>query len=351
MGDKTTIQWCDATANGWWGCAHQHTGCRHCYAERQAGRFGVEWGTGKPRRYIAGWRKVLACVAARAKREQRRLRVFVNDMSDLFEDQSGCVEADNGCPLALRDADGKRLCTRTGREVAVQWPDEAGWRPLVIEDVRQEIFRAIDHYARWLDFILVTKRIENVRRFWTTTPSIGDFGDDDEVCTISWYRPNVWLLYSASDEATLRAGLPYLVDCRDRCPVRGLSLEPLLGPIKKPWGGLLGECPGTIAGKRPSDYLQWVVIGGESGREARACNAAWVRALAQNCRASKIPCFVKQFGTKPVTNDYRQNDGFDLAHFEDGRLPGRILLRDPKGGDMLEWPEDLRIREYPEVER
>lgn len=339
MGDKTKISYCDATANGWWGCVRVNAGCLHCFAERQAGRFGVEWGPGKPRRYIAGWRKVLARVAARAKREQRRLRVFVNDMSDLFEDQSQCVELDNRCPLALRDADGKRLCTRTGSEVAVQWPDEAGWRPLTIEDIRQEIFREIDRYAKWLTFILVTKRIEDVRRLWPNVAGIGDFGRNDEVCTVSWFRPNVWLLYSASDEATLRAGLPHLVDCADLCPVRGLSLEPLLGRISEPWGELLGDCHNTLAGKLPSDYLQWVVIGGESGMDARPCPVEAVRELAENCRASKIACFVKQLGSNAI----QSGDDICLQWF----LPYRT--QDPKGGDMLEWPEDLRIREYPEV--
>jgi len=74
-----------------------------------AGRFGVEWGANVPRRYMPGWRKTLAKVAARAKREGQKLRVFINDMSDLFDDHDGDVV----------DAVGQRLWIR-GEQVEAE---------------------------------------------------------------------------------------------------------------------------------------------------------------------------------------------------------------------------------------
>ena len=63
-----------------------------------------------------------------------------------------------------------------------------------------------------------------------------------------------------------------------------------------------------------------------------------VSPLAQS-RAADVACFVKQLGARPV---YDLGDG----HRPEARIHP-IRLRDHKGGDMTEWPEDLRIREFP----
>lgn len=51
------------------------------------------------------------------------------------------------------------------------------------------------------------------------------------------------------------------------------------------------------------------------------------RSLVEQCCAASVPVFVKQLGTNPSS----------------------IQLKHPKGGDWSEWPEDLRVREFPEV--
>ncbi len=50
MGTNTTIEWADHTFNPWIGCTAVSSACDFCYAERYGNRFGVEWGSGKPRR-------------------------------------------------------------------------------------------------------------------------------------------------------------------------------------------------------------------------------------------------------------------------------------------------------------
>ena len=50
MGENSKIEWTDHTFNPWWGCTHVHEGCRHCYAETWAKRFGVKWGPSGVRR-------------------------------------------------------------------------------------------------------------------------------------------------------------------------------------------------------------------------------------------------------------------------------------------------------------
>lgn len=90
---------------------------------------------------------------------------------------------------------------------------------------------------------------------------------------------------------------------------------------------------------RPS--LDWVVIGGESGPGARPFDLAWARQAIAQCKAAGVPVFVKQMGAKPVRRY------LDMTHSEGPDVEEPIPLRDRKGGDMAEWAEDLRVREYP----
>jgi protein gp37 len=129
-------------------------------------------------------------------------------------------------------------------------------------------------------------------------------------------RGRCWLGVSAEDQRNYdrrRAS----VDA-DLAPVMWWSLEPLLGPIDLDLAGYR---------HRPA----WSVIGGESGPKARPFDLDWARSLVVQCRAGGVAAFVKQAGSHPV---------------EGGR---RLALRDPHGGDPSEWPEDLRVREFPAI--
>lgn len=85
--------------------------------------------------------------------------------------------------------------------------------------------------------------------------------------------------------------------------------------------------------------LDWIVIGGESGPGARPFDLAWARCTIADCRAAGVPAFVKQLGARPIGE---RLDGDGRASVNDP-LP----LTDSKGRDMNEWPEDLRVREWP----
>ncbi len=77
---------------------------------------------------------------------------------------------------------------------------------------------------------------------------------------------------------------------------------------------------------------------------------AWARSLVEQCAAAGVACFVKQLGRRPVyTVDNRGGDGMDvrvLGPTSQHTVPG---ISDSHGGDMDEWPADLRVREFPEV--
>ena len=150
-----------------------------------------------------------------------------------------------------------------------------------------------------------------------------------------------------------------------------MSYEPALGPVDfTPWLG--ADCP-ECAGEHD---LHWIVVGGESGSSARPFDVAWARRTVKACREAGVACFVKQLGANVRT---RNDDNFTIdedppdpdwpswptnlvagdrvEHNPDGvreeyqGAPVRVRLRDRKGGDMDEWPSDLRVRDYPEVRR
>jgi len=96
VGERTSIEWCDATFNVAWGCEKIAPGCKHCYAETWAKRMGHDvWGGGKVRRLFNDkhWRQPLLWAKKwAAEKRGRRMRIFTSSMCDVFEDHD-MVEA------------------------------------------------------------------------------------------------------------------------------------------------------------------------------------------------------------------------------------------------------------------
>lgn len=119
---------------------------------------------------------------------------------------------------------------------------------------------------------------------------------------------NLWMGVSVED-----AGHVDRIDDLRAVPaaVRFLSLEPLLGPL-----------PALNL-----DGIGWVIVGGESGKGARAMEVDWARDIVQQSRAAGAAPFVKQLGA----------------------VLGRQFGCDSHGGDWDAWPGDLKVREFPQV--
>jgi protein gp37 len=183
----------------------------------------------------------------------------------------------------------------------------------------------------------------------------------------TWPLPNVWLGTSVEDQARADERIPHLL----RCPaaVRFLSCEPLLGPVDlERWlqaadpGDLDREVASIMADLRSGrgsvsdavigDALHWVIVGGESGAHARPCDVGWIRSIVRQCRAAKVPVFVKQLGKRP--RELGRGEPMPMPWtWDDG---GEQIERwynpaDRKGGNPAEWPEDLRVREMPGGQR
>ncbi len=336
MADTTKISWCDEIWNPWLG----RSGVRRKTSE-------ANWR--KPLTWEAKAEAIQQWCAANTSDVERRPRVFVGSLMDAFEDWEGPIVNAKGRRLCKNHHDGEARISYT------DWPANTippyGWATMA--DLRRDMFGVFDQCQN-LDFLLLTKRPENIRRFWPMVrplelPEMPD-RDPGEL-----YRQNCWLLYSASDQATLEAGIGSLLECRDLAPVLGLSLEPLVGPVN--FRRLSPEivrwkcdCNAGVAftgdffpgrGTSPDDMndpgwdtccakcgceksvplLDWVKIGGESGPHARPMELAWLRDIVEQCQTAGVPCFVTQ---------------------DSG----------PKAGQQGRIPDDLwAVKQFPEVKR
>ena len=158
--------------------------------------------------------------------------------------------------------------------------------------------------------------------------------------------PNVWLGVSVENQAMADARIPILLDTP--AAVRFLSVEPLLSEVDLYRGGFSLLRPRrSQTGKRKAG-VDWVIVGGESGRKARPCNVKWVLQILDQCRTATVPCFVKQLGAKPVYDGDPEDPWLRIESHDGTRL---LILKDSKGGDMEEWPQRLCVREFPKDAR
>jgi protein gp37 len=153
-----------------------------------------------------------------------------------------------------------------------------------------------------------------------------------------WPLPNVWLGTSVEDQKRADERIPHLL----RCPaaIRFLSVEPLLEAVDLDLGDI--ETASGESGYR-RDFINWVIVGGESGPGARPCNVAWIRSIVEQCRAAGVACFVKQLGSNPGWTEYDAN----CTSMDTGRFVAAKPPLDSKGGDIDEFPADLRVRQFP----
>lgn len=274
MGD-TKIGWTDKSWNPIRGCSRVSEGCRHCYAEQVAARFNAP---GQPYHGLATVKNGHAAWTGEVRFIEEHLtdplkwrkprRVFVNSMSDLFHEK-----------------------------VSHEWLDR--------------IF-AVMALAPQHRFQVLTKRPDRMRAYLSgpgTNDRLGNclagLYDAHGGVHPSWGwgfgypmppLPNVHLGVSVENQATADERIQLLL--QTPAAVRWISAEPLLGPID-----LTGYEDGswwTEDGQETDKRLDWVVVGGESGKGHRTMELAWLEQIVQQCRAAFVPVFVKQdSGPKP----------------------------------------------------
>lgn len=334
------------------GCSRDNAECDSCYAmhqthrglrlehrgltklrPRDAKRPGVDW-TGEVR--------VLADRLARPLGWKRPRNVFVNSISDLFHAQVPfeVIAAAFGVMAATPRHTYQVLTKRPERaREFFAWVEAKG---AAYDLLRPDGMPSALLACAWEACVIDDHRINEDIAY--TTPTVEVFGT-------AWPLANVHLGVSAGRQETADEKIPVLLQLD--AAVRWVSAEPLLGPIDlRPW--LRADAPS----------LDWLVVGGESGHGARPLHVSWVQDIRDQCRAAGVAVFVKQLGPRPIIDAapnhplawLARNDAVKRwpAELVVARTPGTeshhtvyAHLRHSKGGDPGEWPEDLRVREWP----
>lgn len=331
MAQESKIEWTDKTWNFLRGCSRVSEGCRNCYAERQAIRHAYAGGPyhelvkstpAGPR--WTGKVEFFEHVLVQPLSWKKPCKIFVNSMSDLFHE-----------------------------DVKDEWLDMAF---AVMALTPQHTYQ------------ILTKRPKRMREyFW----NIGGTSRRDWVLSAAGRLvnqhsfkgfpamplPNVWLGVSCEDQKTANERIPLLLETP--AAIRWVSAEPLLGSIDfthiqfpndrgntEDWNSIArcvmanGMDDPTLVGV-DDPILDWIVVGGESGPNARSFDISWARSIVDQCQSAGVLVFVKQLGADPI--DWR-HDVPEAPPYE-----FKFDLSDRKGGNPDDWPDDLRVRQMPEV--
>jgi protein gp37 len=381
---KTSISWClgpDGAPGFSWnpvvGCSPVSAGCTHCWAARLASTRLAHLpeykglteptvimsanppGSGPGPSIWTGQTRFLPDRLGEPLRRRQPSGIAVGLMGDI------------GHPT-IRDVDRFRIWLTMAR---------ASWHQFFVLTKRPaELSRFIQRWcsveedtleprlARGPEDVRRCYRSERARLFADMLEGMGEPPPGAAYPTFDWMEgprwlpsilPNVAIGVSMEDQATADERIPELLQIP--AAVRFVSAEPLLGPVNfcevwMPDGDGLGSTLKNLGGTGTG--IDWIVVGGESGSQARPCSVDWIRSIVGQCREAGVPCWVKQLGTNCVD---RNDAGFDGAEGEwptgtrtrgSERFQGaptRIDLRDRAGADPSEWPEDLRVRQMLEA--
>lgn len=298
MSATTKIQWTDRTWNPVRGCSLVSAGCANCYAMKQAHRFS---GMGRPYENLTEigpkgprWNGNIMLVPEELKAPltwKTPCRVFVNSMSDLFHED-------------------------------------------VPDSFIDQVMRAMANTKRHT-YQVLTKRPARMMAYlsgwWKRCYQSFETGESIPVDPC----PHIWFGVSVENQETADERIPLLL--QTPAAKRFISAEPLLGPVDLTMGLEPFHAHDPMLHRNPSP-IDWVIVGGESGPGARPCDLAWIRSVKDQCKAADVRCFIKQLGSNiaPVC-------------IENGSVKERLFLKDRKGGDIDEFPEDLKVREFPDA--
>jgi len=304
---KTSIEWCDYTFNHVRGCTKVAAGCAHCYADTLSKRnpwtLGI-WGPDGTRVVASEsmwaqpvkWNAAAACCCRKGPLDHQheqgcpqmdRPRVFVASLADWAEDWQGSVVDSRGREVRKCECGAWTSGSDTCKKSAC---DESAL--LHLTDVRRRLFALIDATQN-LDYLLLTKRAENIRSMWPAT-------QDSINSHHNFYRSNVWIGTSVATQSDAERNIPHLLKCRDLSPVLFVSAEPLLENIDlSRWLAIEIGRDGNWRkrskfGERP--MIDWVIAGGESGPHSRPMHPDWVRSIRDQCAAAGVPFLFKQHG-------------------------------------------------------
>lgn len=327
---KTLIEWCDYSANPIKGrdialnkvghfCQKVDEGCRNCWASRVQLRLGLKEFSdpkrGKMQMFLD--HKVLTAILAMKKPQE----IFWEDCSDLF-----------------------------GVWVTDSWLDECfAVMALTPQHTHMVLTKQIERAFKYL-----TAKRDTPDKIRQAALRIALQAKIKPPSIAQWPLTNVKLGVSVNDQPSANQRIPTLLIT----PAVGhwLSIEPQTGPITLTYA--MCVCPDKDDAFKNKYHMKGcpvsqmttrrtfdrVVIGGENAArtKARPFNLQWPRSLVRQCHNAPIPwpAFVKQLGSFPTLSPVGTKDWDAKTN-----KAVRLQLKNRKGSDMKEWPDDLRVRE------
>lgn len=308
MAQNSAIQWTEATWNPLAGCTRASEGCDNCYAAKMSLRLEAMGG-----RDIADGRDPggKAKYIGIATKNGKGVAVF-----------NGKINLD-------MDAIHEPILWKKPRMVFVNSMSDLFHKDVPFSFVAQ-VFETM-RLAHWHTFQVLTKRPERMYEFWQWV-QVSRIGLAEY-----WPLPNVWLGTSVETQEYADERVPELL--KIPAAVRFLSCEPLLGKILlddgcNSWLSCKSDapeypdenemevecCESYAVGGSHFHGIDQVIVGGESGPNARPMSVEWARSLRDQCVAANVSYFFKQWG----------------AWVPHGQSVARISTR---GGDFHLWSD------------
>lgn len=298
MSDKTNIEWTDASWNVITGCSVKSAGCKNCYAMKLAGtrlkhhpsRTGLTQETANGPVWTGEVRFNDEWLNQPLKWKRPR-KIFVCAHADLFHENMPFDWIDKVfAVMALAPQHTFQVLTKRPERMLAYLS-----RPAVEVRVGLQAF----------DFCLQAQHSSG------GTSKLGkglsmQASDINPGGLAIWPLPNVWIGCTVENQETADERIPLLL--QTPAAVRWVSMEPLLGPVDlthispKIFAAKANALTGNWKWeggptKRESPALDWVVVGGESGQNARPMHPDWARSLRDQCAAAGVPFLFKQWGT------------------------------------------------------
>jgi protein gp37 len=323
------IEWTEQTWNPIIGCSKVSEGCENCYAEKMAFRLmrmrvdgyefvlkGENYEDPDNFKFLPQWNGETHLVKSALEKPLKRkkpTKYFVCSMGDLFHES-----------------------------VPFEWVDK------VIDSISK---------CKQHTFQILTKRPERMLAYWKQCYDEAglSFGD-----TVPAKDDNIQWGVSVENQEQANKRIPILL----KIPVgfRFVSIEPMLGPIDfydiilgnelyhslKGFGDISGSL-GHFGGPK----LDWVICGGESGKNARPVHPNWVRSIRDQCKDSDVPFFFKQWGEYvdihhgyDVINESKESETHTFGSQYTSHNVYKVGKK--KAGHLLDGVEH---REMPKVEQ
>lgn len=295
------------------GCSHISEGCQNCYAEKMAFRL------------------------ANIKATEYYKNVLIEDWYE-----------DNGVEKCHTIAkwSGKTHFVESAITKPLHWKKPSmifvcSMGDLFHDSIRTEWIMRIWNIMRNCPqhiFVILTKRPENALTQFKLASiqkqiTAGQF--------FPWIKelPNVWFGVTAENQKRADERIPVLLQIP--APVRFVSCEPMLGEINltKTHELQQSECCRLFCPRFYNylSYLDWVIVGGESGNYARQMPLTWAKSIQLQCEHANVPFFFKQRSDSDRNQVRKSKFTKDIKskYFKEFKDNKHLLFND----EYINWPE------------